>query len=552
MARPTRYSFEDVNRFYETGQWLRLGLADVWDRNARDYPDREAVVDARRRETWASAKALIDNLALGLLELGFEKDEVLAIQMPNCVELVLLRLACERAGILCLPLLVNLRQREVEKILAGLNARGLAIPFKYRDFDYYAMAMDMQPRLPHLESIIIADAAKGASSPFRKRGIVLLSDLLATPGGDPGRLISRSYLPHEVSMVNHTSGTTGFPKFVEYSMAARLALGRGFVETFKLTTTDIVCAMGSVPAGVNNVAYFAAPQAGAKVVMLEHFEAEGAFRTIEKERVTVCCGVPTMYALMVKSPRCRDYDLSSVRIWWCGSASLPYPLSVEVEEKLGATMVNGWGASDFGGTTIADPGDSREKRILTVGKPKAGTVIRIVREDGAEAAPGETGEIWGTGPAGSSGYYGDPEATWRAWTRDGWFRTGDLCRFDEDGNVVIAGRKKEVIIRGGQNIYPAELEGLLAAHPAIAAVAVVGMPDAVMGEKACAYVAPKPGCGLTLEEVVRFLKEQDIATYKIPERLEIIAALPMTAGDQKVNKKALEEDIAKKVGSRVG
>lgn len=543
MAKPTRYTNDDIRKFYDSGQWSHLNLADVWDRNARQYPDREALVDGRRRETWSSAKQAIDRLALGLLRLGFKKDEVLVIQLPNCVELVLLRVACEKAGVLCLPILRNLRQREVERILTDVSARGIAIPWKYRDLDYFAMISEMRPRVPGLRDVIVV----GDSAP---PGSTLLKDMLAAPLPTPQQeelLKASRYPPHEVSMINHTSGTTGFPKFVEYSTAARLALGRGFVDTFKMAENDVVCALGSVPAGVNNVAYFAAPQAASKVIMLEHFEAEAAFSAIEKERVTVVCGVPAMYALMVKHTRSASYDLSSVRIWWCGSAFLPYPLAVEVEEKLGARMVNGLGAVDFGGTTIASPEASREKRIFTVGKPRAGTVIKIAREDGAEVEAGGVGEIWGTGPSTSSGYYLDAEATRRTWTPDGWFRTGDLGRLDEDGNVLIVGRQKEVIIRGGQNIYPAELEGLLAGHPKIAAVALVGMPDAIMGEKACAYVVPRDGQNLTLQDIITFLRQKDIAPYKIPERLELLAELPMIAGDQKVNKKALQEDIVRKL-----
>ncbi len=543
MAKPTRYTSADIHKFYDSGQWSPLNLADVWDRNARQYPDKEAVVDSLRRETWLSARRAIDKLALGLVRLGFRNDEILVIQLPNCVELVLLRVACEKAGVLCLPILRNLRQREVERILTDVGARGIVIPWKYRELDYFAMISEMRPRLPALKNVIVA----GDSAPT---GGLLLKDLLAGPDPTPQEseiLKASSYPPHEVSIVAHTSGTTGFPKFVEYSVAARLALGRGFIDTFKLTEREIICALGSVPAGVNNVAYFAAPQAASKVVMLEHFEAEAAFRAIQRERVTVVCGVPAMYALMVKHPRSADYDLSSVRIWWCGSAFLPYPLAVEVEEKLGATMVNGLGAVDFGGTTVASPEDSREKRILTVGKPRSGTIIKIASEDGTEVERGAVGEIWGTGPASSSGYYLDPEATRHAWTQDGWFRTGDLGRIDEDGNVLIVGRQKEVIIRGGQNIYPAELEGLLSAHPKIAAVALVGMSDAIMGEKACACIVPRDGHTLTLQDVVTFLKEKDIAPYKIPERLELMAELPMAGGGQKVDKKALREDIARKL-----
>ena len=159
----------------------------------------------------------------------------------------------------------------------------------------------------------------------------------------------------------------------------------------------------------------------------------------------------------------------------------------------------------------------------------------------------EVGEIWGGGPSCASGYFQDAEATWEAWTKDGWFRTGDLGRIDDQGNLIIVGRKKDMIIRGGQNVYPAEIESILLTHAAVAAAAVVAMPDTVMGEKACAYVQLKEGQRLTFQEMVKFLADQDIALYKIPERLELIASMPLAVDGLKTDKKVLQKDIADKL-----
>jgi non-ribosomal peptide synthetase component E (peptide arylation enzyme) len=185
-------------------------------------------------------------------------------------------------------------------------------------------------------------------------------------------------------------------------------------------------------------------------------------------------------------------------------------------------------------------------RLPTLGKGSGGTEIKVVDKQGKEVAQGEVGEIWGRGPACASGYYKDPETTWAAWTKDGWFKMGDLGRFDGGGNLVLAGRKKDMIIRGGQNIYPVEIENLLSSHPKVADVAIVGMPDPAMGEKACAYVVPRPGQDLSFEEMVSFLREKGIATYKLPERLEFIDKLPLV-GEQKVNKKHLVQGITEKL-----
>ena len=193
------------------------------------------------------------------------------------------------------------------------------------------------------------------------------------------------------------------------------------------------------------------------------------------------------------------------------------------------------------------PSDPREIRLGTVGKPSAeGDEIKLVDEAGREVARGEVGEVWARGPSGLSGYYKDADTTWQVWTSDGWFKSGDLGRLDEHGNLTIIGRKTDTIIRGGQNISPVEIENMLATHPKVYSIAIIGMPDPVMGEKACAYVVPKPGQELTFDEMVSFLRQKHIASYKLPERLEILDKLPLVA-EQKVNRKVLRDDIMQKL-----
>ena len=209
-------------------------------------------------------------------------------------------------------------------------------------------------------------------------------------------------------------------------------------------------------------------------------------------------------------------------------------------------IVNGFGSVDSGVQVMNSPEAPREVRLLTVGRPLDGHKIKIVGEDEAELARGVVGELWLGGPLISSGYFKDPETTWQFWTKDGWFKTGDLAKVDGEGNLIIAGRKKDMIIRGGQNIYPVEIENMLLAHPKVADAAIVGMPDPIMGERSCAFVVPKAGQGFTFDEMVAYLKSKNIVAYKWPERLEIIDQLPVV-GDQKIDKKSLRDEIAKKL-----
>jgi non-ribosomal peptide synthetase component E (peptide arylation enzyme) len=283
------------------------------------------------------------------------------------------------------------------------------------------------------------------------------------------------------------------------------------------------------------------------VVILERFDAEEALKLIEREKITFGTGVPTMLSMMLRHPNFDKYDLSSLRIFQSTGAYLPPALAKEAEEKTGCRVVNRLGGIDLGFTTSASVDDPPEVRYGSVGKPMPGVTIRLIDEQGHEVPQGEVGEVVGVNQAGTgSAYYRDLEATLKR-EAQGLTRTGDLGRFDEQGNLYIVGRKKDVIIRGGQNIFPAEIESMLIIHPKVANVAVVGMPDPVMGEKACAYVIPKPGQTLAFDEMVSFLLEKKIAKYKLPERLELVDNFPMSGDGQKIIKGELTDRVTKKL-----
>jgi non-ribosomal peptide synthetase component E (peptide arylation enzyme) len=249
---------------------------------------------------------------------------------------------------------------------------------------------------------------------------------------------------------------------------------------------------------------------------------------------------------MVQHPNFPSYDTSSLKVVWTGGAPIAYNQAIEVEEKLGCPLLQHYGNIDADVNTINSPDDPQEERLLTVGKPMAATEIRLMDEEGHEVSRGEVGEVWGRGPACAPGYFGDEEATWDAW-EGGWFKMGDLAKWDDAGNLLIVGRKTDMIIRGAQNIYPAEVEDTLRTHPDVVDAAIVGMPDPIMGQRCCAYVTLKPGKAFSFEEMVSFLKEKRFAPYKLPERLEIVDDLPRVGDQQKVDKKALEQRIRQRL-----
>jgi non-ribosomal peptide synthetase component E (peptide arylation enzyme) len=543
MAKPTRYTPEMFEDYTKKGYWGSKTLSDFWKTNARDCPEREAVVDSRTRLTWREADRWIDRFALGLLERGLKKDQVIVIQLPNCVELCLLRVACERAGLLCLPVLRTLRQREMEYILNGVEAVGVVFPWKFRKFDYLEMIQEIRPRLPNLQYLFMTDERVPG-------GVISLRKMVEQP-------LEEKYLQtflektkcsaNEFSLIAATSGTTGFPKFVESPICSRIYMGKVAIKEFGLTDKDIIGVFSPAVGGVNHQAYFSSPMVQAKVVMLEHFSAVEAFQLIERERITYAGMVPAQLAMMIRETTRKKYDLRSIRLLQSAGSPLLPQLAMEAEREFGCPIVQTYGSMDSGGMTLHSLNDPVEVRLFTIGRPARGNEVRLIDDAGKETKRGEAGEIQVRGPTLVSGYYKDPEMTRRVYTEEGWYKTGDLGRYDEKGNLLIVGRKKDVIIRGGQNIYPVEIENLLLAHPKVLSVAVVKMPDSLMGEKACAYVVAKDGHAFTFEEMIAFLEKMKVAAYKWPERLEVIHALPMVAEGQKVDKKLLEKDLEEKL-----
>lgn len=544
MAKPNRFDLELEREYLEKGYWASTTLSDFWDENAEKYPHDEAIVDSRTRLTWSQAKSWIDRLAMGILELGFKKDDMLVLQLPNSVELTLLRVAAEKAGLLSLPVLRTLRHAEMEYILKYVDAVGVVVPWEYRDFNYIDMLQEIKPRLPHLKHVFVA----GHRVPEKA---ISIHDMVNTP---LEKKYSREYLQskkmpwNEFSTVAHTSGSTGFPKFVEHPIASIVRLGIKTVEAYSLNHADIVAALSPAAFGPSLIAHICAPIAGTKIIMQEHFEAEEALQLIEREKVTAIGVVPTQLTMMVSHPNFGTYDISSLRLIRCTGAPLAYHVGVDIENKMKAKIVQCYGAVDFGTICGSSFTDTQEVCLLTTGRPYSGGEVQLMDDNGQQVPPGEVGEVWARGPHSVSGYFRDPEATKKAW-EGGWYRTGDLGKFQPDRTLMVVGRKKDMIIRGGLNIYPAEIEALLLTHPNVAMVAIVGMSDELMGERACAFIVPKKGRSVVLEEMVSFLKAKGIATFKIPERLEIVDNLPWVADGQKVDKKVLSKQIAEKIAA---
>ena len=547
MAEATVRKKKELQEFVDKGLWEDLTWSEFWDRNARDYPDKEAIVDGKARMTWSQAKQAIDRLALGFMELGYKKDDAIVVELPGWLECMLVRIACEKAGLLVAPVLRSFREFEMKHTLALLEAKGVVIPYKFRDFDYYDMIQSIRPELPKLEHIFIV----GDDVP---EGGISLNKMMQEPLEQKyspeqlEKLFAETRMPStEVSELSHTTGTTGVPKLAEWPSVLGITRSKNTNKKLGITSADNVGALAPGWGGMNNPVYHGGPLAGAKIVMLEHWDVAEAMKLIEKEKITYFAITPTMMRQMLDHPDFGKYDLSSVRAIMVSGAPCPPGWPREAEEKIGAKIINTYGSRDLGSTASPTVDDSPEIRWATAGKSNPWDEIRLLDNEGKEVPKGEVGEVVVKAVTGSAGYFKNPEATKEAIGADGLFHIGDLAKFDDNGNLVIVGRAKNIIIRGGENIYPNEIENLLGTHPKVTQAAVVKMPDPMFGERACAYIAVKPGEEFTFDEMVSFLKERGLAAFKLPERLEIVGKIPMVGDGIKVDLKGLEKDIADKL-----
>jgi non-ribosomal peptide synthetase component E (peptide arylation enzyme) len=533
-----RYTQAMVDEFVRDGYWTNETFYDSYDRNARELGDHEALVDSHHRVTWRQARDLVDAIATDWVQAGIPKSARIVIQAPNSVYGFLARAAAERAGLISMTAFATLRQNELEDILEKTQAEVAVIPAVFRGFDYLAMYRELMARYPSLHAIYLFDDEVPADAPPGTRSLTR-SAQQHLGKVDRAALDARRLDPYlDVALLTTTSGTTGLPKLVEWPLAPRVCTSKGRIDLWQLTRDDVTMAIAPHAGGAaGTLTYFAAPLCGAKTVMLEDFKPELALQMMEREKVTAIGVVPTHLVRMLEQ-NVEQYDLSSLRFIRSAGGYLSPQLAQEAEARFGAVITSDLGTQDKGSVSGCKVSDPAELRRLTVGQMLPGNQVRLLGPDGREVPPNEPGVLWFRGPHSPAGYYRDPTMTAEVFDRDGWCTTEDVVKFDQ-GCLWILGRQKDVIIRGGQNIYPAEVEGLLNEHPSVAAVAVVAFADAQYGERACAFVVLRKGQTLTLEGMKEFLASKRMAKFKWPERLESIDQMPTVGDSGKVDKKVL-------------
>jgi non-ribosomal peptide synthetase component E (peptide arylation enzyme) len=439
-------------------------------------------------------------------------------------------------------ILPEFRHAEVSAILKHTEAVGIAIPREFRRFDYFKMIQEVQSVTPSLRHVLLIgdDVPDGAIS------VKEMCNRELEQKYPSDYLQKRRFNVFEALQIATSTGTTGMPKCIEFISCVRQYTGRVVAKRLKLTRADIVGAFApAISGGCYNEVYRSAPIVGASIALAKYFTPETIFELIEKERVTAAAMVPTVLIRLLDDPSIGKYDLSSLRLVKHGGSFLPYGQALNAWKKFGCPVLPAYGTLDIGtiGTSFVDSPQGTLLRSMYT--PLDGVEIKLVDEKNREVPRGEIGELLVRGLNCQPGYYNDPQAI-AEFYKDGWFQTGDLASFNEEGRFVIRGRRKDVIIRGGHNIYPFEIEGMLLKHPKVSKAAVVGMSDPEMLEKACVFVVLKAEEELGFLEMKIFLRNQGIAPFKIPERLEIIHSLPLVGGI-KVDKKRLRQGIETKL-----
>jgi len=542
-------------------------IGDLFDHRVAESPDKEALVydyaeiDLAIRWNYREYHDRVDELARGLIALGIEKGDHVAVLAPNLPEWILLEIALAKIGAVLVTVNTNYRKAEIEYVLRQGDIAALFMAAEFRGNSYleslYGIAPElkelMQPTrqrlecagLPRLRHVVLIGAEA-------KAGLLLFPEVVSM-----GSEVSEETLhtrqatvrPHDVAQMQYTSGTTGFPKAVmltHHSLVnqAHVATTRGHLSANEryVTAMPLFHVAGCLGAVIYSI------HLGCTLIPLVVFDALKHLELFEKEKGTFTFAVPTMLIAMLTHPRFSEFDLSSVRLILTGATPVPVALMEQVKEKVGADCTIVFGMTETtGAVTQSFHTDTFDLKSTTVGLPQPHTSIRIVDPStGQTVRVGESGELLAKAFSTMKGYYNMPEQTAAAIDDDGWLHSGDLAVMRQDGYINIVGRVKDMIIRGGENIYPAEIEAFLMRHPAVADVQVVGIPDAFMGEEVGAFIRLRQN-ETADEDAIRLFCRENLSRHKVPKFIRFVQSFPLTASG-KVKKFELREQLLNELG----
>ncbi len=534
---------KDADQYIRRRWWAGLTLGDILDKAADIYPEHEALVDGLERLSYAQVRDKADRLAVGMMRLGIEPQERVLLQLPNWNEFAYAYFALQKIGAITVPLIDRYRQYEINHLAKLTEATVWIVPEVYRRIDYLPIIEDVLRASPQLQHVILArgeQSKKFLSLESLMHKAELTEDHLR-------RLAERRPDPLQVAHMGPTGGTTGLPKVVPRTHNDLLCNVEYAALAWELNHRDICLLSGPIghdltlTKGLCGTIF-----TYGKSVMLDSTEPAAICETIEREKVTAVVWVPTLASRLAHFDRLKDYDLTSLKKMHCGGGASTPELIKDVTGNIGCHYFNAYGGTE-GQSTMTRMTDDIATTYHTVGKPTCPYDSYKVVDTQGEALPIDTpGELLVKGPGVFSGYYKAPEENSKLFDKEGFFRTGDIARIDGRGNIMLTGRIKEMINRGGESISATEIERLIIHHRDVELTAVIPMPDTVMGERVCAYIKAKAGATLTFEVIITFLREQGASVLQLPERIEFVDSVPLTQTG-KIDKKALVEDITKKL-----
>ena len=525
--------------YRQQGLWGDASLADYWQQTARAMPDKIAVVDNHGASyNYSALDHAASCLANWMLAKGIESGDRIAFQLPGWCEFTVIYLACLKIGAVSVPLLPSWREAELVWVLNKCQAKMFFAPTLFKQTRPVDLILPLQNQLPQLQQIVGVDKLAPATSSLS------LSQILAdnTP-------LTTAITVHgdELAAVLFTSGTEGLPKGVMLTHNNILASERAYCARLNLTWQDVFM----MPAPLGHATGFlhgvTAPfLIGARSVLLDIFTPDACLALLEQQRCTCMLGAtPFVYDLLNLLEK-QPADLSALRFFLCGGTTIPKKVARECQQR-GIKLLSVYGSTESSPHAVVNLDDPLPRFMHTDGYAAAGVEIKVVDDARKTLPPGCEGEEASRGPNVFMGYFDEPELTARALDEEGWYYSGDLCRMDEAGYIKITGRKKDIIVRGGENISSREVEDILLQHPKIHDACVVAMPDERLGERSCAYVVLKaPHHSLSLEEVVAFFSRKRVAKYKYPEHIVVIEKLPRTASG-KIQKFLLRKDIMRRL-----
>lgn len=548
-----RFPPEFAKRYRERDYWQDKSLAQEFGAAFQRHADRVALIDRDRAVTYAELDQLTTNLALNLLGIGLEPLDRVVVQLPNVAEFVILYFALQKIGCIPVAALITHRFSEISQFVKLSGARACVAPARAGDFDYTGILERVRREIPGMQHPILLRSPEPLANGGRRReGFLSLEDLIAAPAKLPTSRLGEIHIdPEDPAIFQLSGGTTGIPKLIprthnDYAYNSKVAsdVTRVTGDSVVLIVLPIAHNLPLACPGVQGYLLH-----GGRVVLSASTKPEDICTLIEKYRVTHLKVVPALLIRLLNDPAVPKHDLSSLRLIQSGGQRLQPEVRLLARRLVPSAFVQeNFGMSE-GLLMFVRRDDPEDVRLETVGRPVCpDDEVRLLDEDGMEVPDGEVGELCCRGPYTLRGYFGAPEYNKRAFTPDGFYRSGDLMRRHPSGNYMVEGRKKDLINRGGEKISAEEIENLILSHPAIKNVACIPIPDPAFGERMCACILLREGQNLRFEELNHFLLGKEIAKYKLPERLEILPDFPLSSFG-KVSKKKLGEMISAKVAA---